>query len=328
MLQLSVVAQTSVFIRTQDSVLSKLRRLPRADSLLGNIQERFASPKTNDITAITDTPHIAPPREMHLGWADGRVWEYAGAYTISRHEWRLNIFGPSSFGLSNKVELKSYPWILIAPNLSVKYKFLDVGGFAMAIEPGVAGGGLPIAAGAGILLPGAALGGGTVGLISFSDVFLKLYGSWQLSSRFTFSLRAGASHIKSGYYGLGGFAGIGKDGEAAGLFPVGVGLIKTNWLMVGFEADYVINSINIIVLKASIGKLYTTAIGGVETHHTSDNYLMWPSLFYTHAWKHLHLSAGLYGAYDPPQFVWLRNSKLPVSPFANVYWVLNNRKRK
>jgi hypothetical protein len=267
-------------------------------------------------------------RPMHVGWADGRVWEFSNAYTIRKHEWRLDVFGPSSFGITDKLEVKSYIQLLLSPNISFKYRFLDEGRFSMAIEPGASLGGLPVAAAVGILLPGGAVGGGTVGVVTFSDVFVKLYASWHPTQKFTLSIRGGASHIKASFTGLGGFAGIGGNGAAAGFFPFSVGLIKTNWVMAGFEADYVVNQYNAIVLRTSIGKLYTTSLGGSDAQYTSADYLMWPSASWNHAWRHVHLTAGIYGAFDPPSFTMVKNNKIPVGPFANVYWVLNNRQRQ
>jgi hypothetical protein len=164
--------------------------------------------------------------------------------------------------------------------------------------------------------------------VTFSDVFIKAYVSWHPGKQFTFSLRGGASHIKAAYDGLGGFAAMGGGGEAVGFMPFSVGLIRTNWVMAGFEADYVLNQYNAFILRSSIGKLNITNIGGTDINYTSSNYLMMPSLSWNRAWRHVHLTAGVYNFFDPPSFAMTHASKLPVAPFADVYWVLNNRKRE
>lgn len=322
-------AQTSHWQEVQNRFHARTSHLPPRDSFMKRIR-RTVTTQVNEVKANTQQAAKAHREEiknrpMHVGWEDGKVWEFQNAYTISRHEWRLNLLGPSSFGITNKLEVKSYIQLVLAPNVSFKYRFLEKGQFTAAVEPGASLGGLPVAGAMAILLPGGAVGGGTVGIVSYSDVFVKLYASWHPTQKFTFSLRAGASHIKASYTGLGGFAAIGGNGEAVGFIPFSVGLIKTNWIMAGFEADYVLNQHNAFVLRSSIGKLHTTGIGGTDLSYTSSDYLAMPSLSWNRAWRHVHLTAGIYGAFDPPSFTMVRNSKIPVGPFADVYWVLNNR---
>jgi hypothetical protein len=83
--------------------------------------------------------------------------------------------------------------------------------------------------------------------------------------------------------------------------------------MGGFEADYFVNTKNIIVLN--------TALGGFKG---GKKQLGLASLSWTHAKIHFHYSFGLYGFYDPPSYEMVHESKLPVAPYANIYWIFNN----
>ncbi|MES2703149.1 MAG: hypothetical protein V4649_10945 [Bacteroidota bacterium] len=326
------------FLRSaRDSVRAKYNRLPPADSLLSRgkrslrRQERVVTEERPAAPAATDTaarkPIDAVILPLRTGWADGRVWEFSNAYTIRKNEWRLNLLGPSSFGITDKLEVKSYLLAVVTPNVSFKYRFLDRKPFSAALEAGGAAGGLPVAAAAGIILKGGGIAGGTAGIITFTDVFMKVYAGWQPTHNLTLSVRAGISHIRASYKGFGGFAAIGGNGGAIGFFPFSANLIRANWAMAGFEADYVLNARNAIVLRSSVGRLYTTRIADLKTDTSSADYLAFPSISWNHGWKHLHLSAGVYAIIDPPSFDLVRRSELPVSPFVNVYWVLNNGRR-
>lgn len=326
------MAQNSFWDKARSNTKAKLAHMPSLDSMLRRAEHTVTTKVEETKAEVAETAKAKreekKARVMHVGWEDGKVWEFQNAYTISKHEWRLNLLGPSSFGASDRLEVKSYIQLMLAPNVSFKYRFLDKGQFSAAIEPGASLGGLPVAGAVGILLPGGAVGGGTVGIVTFSDVFVKLYATWHPTKKFTLSVRGGASRIKASFSGLGGFAGIGGSGGAVGFFPFNVGLIKTTWVMAGFEADYVLNERNALVLRSSIGKLHTTGLGNEDISYTSADYLMWPSASWNHAWRHLHLTAGVYGVFDPPSFTIVKSSRLPIGPFADVYWVLNNRKRE
>jgi hypothetical protein len=259
-----------------------------------------------------------PTTVFHTGWEDGRVPEFSNAYTLHRHEFRLNVIGRSSYAITDKLEVSSYLPLLITPNISFKYRFLDHGNFASSFELGTAGGLFPIAVATGIVLPGGAVGAGTAGFIKGSDNHIKIYSSWHPTQKLTFSVRGSISFLKIGYTGLVGFAGVGGDGAAAGFFPIGINQ-RANYLMGGFETDYVLNKQNAIV--------FNTSISGFEG---GKNQLIVPSICWTHAKTHFHYTLGLYTFLDPPTWqTWqAQKSKMPVGPYANVYWVFNNRVRK
>jgi hypothetical protein len=252
--------------------------------------------------------------QIHQGWNDGRIPEFSTAYTLQRHEFRLNVIGRSSFAFSNRFEVSSYLPLILVPNLAFKYRFIDRPHFASAIELGTAGGLFPVALFTGILLPGAAVGGGTLGILHGSDNHVKLFLSLHASDKLTFSVRGSLSTINIGYTGIVGVAGIGGDGEAAGLLPVRLNARYT-WFMAGFETDYLLNPTNVLVLN--------TSIGGFDK---ASKQLGVASLLWTHARIHFHYSVGLYGFYDPPTWEIVKSSKLPISVMANVYWIFNNCK--
>ena len=252
---------------------------------------------------------------MHIGWADGHVPEFGSAYTLHAHEVRLNILGRSSYAMSDKVETSIYLPLIITPNISFKYRFVDTKFFASALEVGTAVGIFPVAAASGILLPGGAVGGGTIGLIHGSDSQIKLYLSFPVSKKLTFSFRGDASTMRVHFTGVVGMAGLGGNGAFVGFLPVDVGTPRFKYFSTGFETDYVINKQNAIV--------FNTGVGGFKE---GKRQLGMATLSWTHAKMYFHYSFGLYGFYDPPKYEMVHESKLPVSAFANVYWILHTGK--
>ncbi len=259
-----------------------------------------------------------PSTVFHIGWEDGRVPEFSNAYTLHRHEFRLNVLGRSSYALSNRLEMSCYLPLIMCPNLSLKYRFFDNGAFASAVEFGTARGAFPLGVATGIVLPGAAIGAGTAGFVSGSDNYIKLFSSWHPTQKLTFSARGSVSFLKVGYTGLAGFVGVGGNGAIVGALPIEVSH-RFRYFMGGFETDYVINKQNVIVLN--------TYMGGFEG---SNKQLIVPSLGWTHAKTHFHYTLGLYTFLDPPTWqTWeAEKSKMPVGVYANVYWIFNNRIRK
>lgn len=264
---------------------------------------------------------------MHIGWHDGRIPEYENAYTLRRHEVRLHTFGRSAYGLTNRLEMSSYLLLILSPNVSFKYRFADTRHFAAAYEFGTADGLLPVFVADGLVLPGGAVGGATAGFLTYTDFFGKFYFSYKPSRKFTLSARVGISHISAQYHGVVAFAAIGGGGGGAALAPISADVVKTNWLMAGLEADYVINDRNAIVLKASIGKLYTQKFVSLEVDKSAASALLYPSLSWNHSWVHFHLAAGIYNFYDVPYFRMVKNAKEPFGPYANCSWLVHNRVR-
>ena len=252
---------------------------------------------------------------FHIGWEDGRVPEFSNAYTLHQKEFRLNVLGRSSYAISDRLEVSSYLPLIIAPNVSFKYRFLDQGNFASAFEVGTLAGALPVGIATGLVLPGFAIGAGTIGFVKGYDNHVKIYSSWHPTKNLTFSVRGGVSFLKIGYTGLVGMAGIGEGGVIAGVLPVNINH-KFKYYCGGFETDYVINKQNVLVLN-------TSACG----FEGGKKQLIIPSLGWTHAKTHLHYTLGLYTFLDPPTWeTWkAEQSKMPVGVFANVYWIFNNR---
>lgn len=96
---------------------------------------------------------------------------------------------------------------------------------------------------------------------------------------------------------------MGKDGVVAGSLPINL-KHRFNYLMGGFETDYVLNKKNVIVLN--------TSISGFEG---GKNQFIVPSLGWTHAKTHFHYTLGLYTILDPPSWkVWNdEKSKMPLA---------------
>ncbi len=255
---------------------------------------------------------------FHIGWEDGRAPEFSNAYVLHRHEFRLNVLGRSSFAISSRLEISSCLPLIVIPNVAFKYQFFDSRNFTSALELGTAGGAFPVAFAEALPLPGVIIGAGTAGFIRGSDNHLKLYASWHPAHRLTFSVRSGVSFLKIGYSGVAGAAGIGGGGAFADAIPINVSQ-RFIYLMGGFEADYVINKKNVIVLNSFAGGF----AGGKSQ-------LIVPSLGWTHAKTHFHYTLGLYTLIDPPSYqTWnAEKSKQAVGAYANVYWVFNNRVRK
>ena len=315
-------------------VIAYCRQAKAQGDLKGGIhdiyhQSRFGRSR-DSVANLPSTNTIKPPKVLRPEWGEGRIPEFSNAYTLHRHELRLNIFGPSSYAISDKVELKSYLSAVVVPNFSIKKKFYDKGSMAFAWEAGAAIGVFPLAVASGLLLPGAALAGGTVGLVTFNSLFVKGYGSWKPSKKFTFSLRSEVARVHIGYSGLGGFAAIGDGGGGVAVIPISSSVITEFWLAGGFETDYVINPKQAIVLKASIGKTLATNFLNDNVSILARNYLLLPSLTWNHTWehRHIHLSLGLFGTYNPPAFTMTQKAVAPVMYYYNVYWIFNNRIRQ
>jgi len=273
------------------------------------------SQNDNDLSTLYDTVSIdGKLRAMHFGWKDGRIAETSNAYTLYPYEFRLNLLGRSSLGLSEKVEFSTYLPLIICPNFTIKDKFIDYKHFSSALEVGAAGGLFPLGIATGILLPGVVVGGGSIGLLHGSDLHAKLFLTCHPTDKLTFSVRGGASRIHVGYWGLVGFAGLGGDGIVGGLLPVSPNQ-SFAFYSGGFETDYVWNQKNAIVFNANLG-----VFEGAKKE------LGMATLCWTHSKIHFHYSLGLYGFYDPPSFEMVKKSKLPVSYYANVYWIFNNGK--
>lgn len=303
----------------QNSLIAKTQKLPSTDSLKKSGSTLIKNFSKDSIHKQAQHLYYGDPATVfHIGWEDGRVPEFSNAYTLHRHEFRINVLGRSSYAISNRLEVSTYLPLFMSPNVSFKYRFFDRGNFASAFELGSVRGALPLSVATGLILPGAAIGAGTAGFVRVSDNYLKLYASWHPTQKLTFSVRGSMSFLKIGYSGIIGVAGIGKDGVVAGALPINL-KHRFNYLMGGFETDYVLNKKNVIVLN--------TSISGFEG---GKNQFIIPSLGWTHAKTHFHYTVGLYTILDPPSWkVWNdEKSKMPLGAYANVYWIFNNRLRK
>jgi hypothetical protein len=305
--------------KLQDNLYGNAQELPSVDSLKKSVEAITKNFSKDSIHKQVNHLYYGDPTTVfHIGWEDGRVPEFSNAYTLQRHEFRLNILGRSSYAINNRLEVSSYLPLIMTPNVSLKYRFFDQGNFASAFEVGTAAGAFPVAFATGILLPGVVIGVGAAGFVKGSDNHLKLYSSWHPTQKLTFSARGSISFLKIGYTGIAAFAGLGGDGAAVGFIPVNLNH-RFNYLMGGFETDYVINKKNVIVLNSSISGFE----GGKKQ-------LIIPSIAWTHAKTHVHYTLGLYTFLDPPSWeMWKTgNSQIPVGVYGNIYWIFNNRIKK
>ncbi len=296
-------------------------------SILNNLNTRKnAAKKYVDTNVRQETANIKNSLKTHdsvvrhVGWQDGRVAEFNNAYTLRKNEIRLNIAGRSSWAITDRLEMSVFLPLIILPNVSFKYRFLDKPHFAIASELGGAIGIIPVAAASGLLMPGGAFGAGTLGLLTGSDIYYKMYFSWKPCRKFTFSARGGYSDIRLAYHGLLGFAAAGGSDAVVAAVPVNFKLVHTSYSMAGFETDYAITAHNALVAKVAFGEFAITG-GGI----------LYPSLTYTHAFKkHFHISAGVFKLLDYPHYYILKektNNSLPFDFYYNFYWTLNNRVR-
>ena len=317
-----VTKGAEIFRIKKDTLSAKINSLPSYDSLENTARNNVAKRRKNNAA-------LRKQMDFHTNWEQGKVPDFTNAYTLNRHELRLNLFGRSAYAFTDRFEVSSFIPVVFLPNLSFKYRYIDNPHFAAAFEAGVATGALPLAIASGLLLPGAVIGAGTAGVLHGSDYSAKLHATWRPGKKVAFSLRVGASGFKTRYIGVIGGAGLGSGGGLIGFLPVDKGLIRATWLMAGFEIDYAINKRNIIVLRGSINSITTPRSRMNDTGMTAGrNYLSYPSLSYTHAWNHFHLTAGLFDLYYPPEVRSPKGSAITGSEYVNVYWLLNNGKRK
>ncbi|MCC7050884.1 MAG: hypothetical protein IT239_03795 [Bacteroidia bacterium] len=245
------------------------------------------------------------------------ISEFGNAYTLPRHEIKLNVIGKSAYAFSNRTELSVYfPLFFILPNFSLKHKIIDKKFFVSSIEGGACGGVFPFSMASGIFLPGMALGVGTFGIFHGTDYHSKLYFSFPLSNKFTLSARYSISVIRVGYRGIVGGAAVTGNGIGGYISSVDIGK-KRKWYGGAVEANYALDKKNYLSFTTSLGMFDGGAKGlGLST------------LSWTHAKNHFHYSLGLYGFFDPPTYEMVKQSKLLASFFINVYWILNNGKPK
>ena len=335
----------------KDSVAARIRRTVGVDSSVGGkpgllkakrgslATKIYSAPSFDSMKSVAQTSLLEQrlknkeankSKEFHTSWLGGRVPDFTNAYTLNKHEVRLSVFGRSAYGLTDKLEVSGFLPLVFMPNLNFKYRFVDHPHFAAAYEIGGATGAFPIAVATGIALPGILLEVGTAGVFRGSDICGKVHATWRPGKKVAISLRAGASYFKIRYTGIVGAAGLGGSGGAlVGFLPVDQGLIKATWLMGGFQLDYAINKRNIVVLRSSINGINTQRSRSNDTGVNAGkrNYLLYPSLTYTHAWNHFCLTLGVFDIYYPPVVKANKGNVISGSEYVNVYWVLNNGRR-
>ena len=263
------------------------------------------------------------PKVIHYCWEDGRIPEGSNAFTLHRHEFRLNTFGRSSYGITDRLEISAQIplYFVLFPNFSLKYRFIDKEHFAAAAVLGGGGGAFPIAYGTWLVASHFAGGVGTAGFITSGTQFAKLDITWHPVKFLSLTGRGAICAAEISYEGLGALAGFG----GAGVVPILIG--GTTWgYSGGTEADFAINKRNAIIVR--VNTIYFP-----KTYHALDYSIAW-----THAWKHFHLTVGAFDGYGLLDKVILvetdsgssptnsnQNKVIPI-PFVNLYWILHNQK--
>ena len=164
------------------------------------------------------------PALARADWEDGRVPEGANAFTVRRHELRLNVLGRSAVGLTDRLEAaRSYLPPVVLPNLGLKYRAVETELFNLAFEVDGIGGWLPWVTGLALPLPGggiaAAGAGGVAGSVQATEALL----SFGVSPRATLTLRLGAWAAEGTLLGGAVAGGITKGGGTAVATPVATG---------------------------------------------------------------------------------------------------------
>ncbi len=236
-------------------------------------------------------------------WERGVVPEGANAYTIERHAFRLDLIGRSALGLSARTELSTYVLLdaLLFPNFELKVNLVDDAQVGWALSGGIGAGILPYAAGGALPYPPVAVG--VIGVAAASIQHFGTQVSLRPAPRLTLTLRGNLIAIEAGTIAVGAAA----SPEAAVPLPLGAGVVHGG-ATVGAEADLVLGGRDSLVLS-----------GDAAHFRGAHDSLILATLGWTHAWKHVHLTLGAYTILDAPDFR-LAHGKLPVAPYANVYW--------
>jgi hypothetical protein len=249
-------------------------------------------------------------RPVHADWDAGRFPEGDNAWTLPQWHLRLNILGRSAIGLTDRLELSTYLPLDLAlfPNFGLKYRFLDTGRWGSALELNAAGGIYPIPVASAFPLPGGILGGAGIVFLFGAFQGATLHVSSQVADTVSVSARGSVFAVEAAGAFIGGIAGAGNGGAA--VLPLGLALgTSASGASGGVEADWVIGAHDSLFAEAD---LY-----GLRGHHTL---MLWPFGGWVHAWPYVHLMVGVYTFRDLPLLPGEKPPKLPVSPFANVYW--------
>jgi len=236
-------------------------------------------------------------------WEDWRVPEGANAYTVKRHDLRLDLIGRSAFGITSRVELSTYLLLdaVLFPNLGLKVRVADTPRVAVAVEGHVGGGLYPVAGGG--LLPFPPVAFGSVGFVAASFQLIGTQVTVHPAHALAFTLRGNLIAAEAKSENVGGVVG---PGAAAALpFAFGGSSVGASG---GAEVDWVLGKHDTLVLEADVAGF---------RHAREQLSLAW--IGWTHGWKRFHLTVGAYTIVDLPDAKMLHD-KEPVAPFGNVYW--------
>lgn len=257
---------------------------------------------------------IASPALALAEYRDGEVPEGMNAFTLHRRAVHVSLLGTSGIGLTDNTELATYlaADALLFPNLRLEHRFLRGDDVSASLMLGAGAGVYPFAVGAFLPLPGAVVAGGGVGFAWASIQTATVVGSVRVTPAVTLSANAGGFALEGGFAAVAGGVGAGGGGGGGG-----GGTASDSGSRTGGTAG--------VELAATVGHhdaLIVAVDGWLTRAHGMDpaEGLLYPRATWTHAWKHFHLTGGVYALLDPPSWKSAKESKMPVAPYVNVAW--------
>jgi hypothetical protein len=241
---------------------------------------------------------VSGARHARAAWQD-HVPEGDSAFTVGGGHGRVSLLGRSAVGLGDRVELSTYLPLdaLLFPNLSLKWRFYEGTGVALAIKGGAGGGLYPVAA--GLTVPPAAVVGG-VGFFGAAYQNADLTLSLAVAQPLTLSLRGGIMRVE---YGSGAAIGAaGGGGAGGGTFSNSGHMNVPNGEL---ELDAVLGPHNALIVD----------LEGYRASH--DHNVLFPYAGWYHAvGEHFHFVVGAFDLFDLP-----RHGRVRIPPpYANLYW--------
>jgi len=244
-------------------------------------------------------------------FAPGEVPAAMNAYTEPRHALRLSLLGTSAFGFTERTELATYlvADALLFPNLRLEHRFGDGGGpLVVSAMAGAGAGAWPVAAGGVLPLPGGIVVGGGAGLAFGSIQTATLIATVRPARMLAVSVNGGGFAAEGGIAAVaGGATPAGGDGGG------GVATETRRGATAGVELAGTLGPHDAIVIAADAWHMRPLVADGPSG-------MIYARATWTHAWRHLELTAGVYTLPDLPHARALRDAKLPVSPFLNAAW--------
>lgn len=260
-------------------------------------------------------------------WENGINPEGSNAYTLKRHIFRLNVFGRSSYGITDKLEVSTIIPLFFFPNFSFKYRFYEKEKFAAAYQISAGAGIYPLVGGGILPGPGIIVAAGAAGFFGGSLQCFELHATYHPTKIFSASAHAGPLAVEGAFLGLGAGLGLGGGGVGGAIIPIGVGSAVLGYNS-GFETLFCIDEHNSFDLRANMSGLLPIGKAAIIILHAEDQAaLVYAHTGWTHSRRHFRITLGAYTFLDPPRWKMVTESKMPpIGPAINVYWLFNNHR--